>query len=161
MAEVIIHLLLVKMIFGSFSNTFQTLMIPFNWQQYRLSIGTTAFDVKTNRDQMPCRHFQSFPTRALLAAPTLLRIKGVFLLSLHSFLYLTPQIKSIFFFFFRFCFQLRREKKKLIQNNSVTWALRHLEVNTCQLAFIKLLEFFWEWEKEVRRPGKNHHQTKS
>ena len=136
------------MIFGSFSNTFQTLMIPFNWQQYRLSVGTTAFDVKTNGDQMPsgtfsllcCLHKRTLPFTTL-------------------FLLFNPLRLRPFFFFFLVLFSAKDEKKKLIQDNSVTWALGNLEVNTFPLAF------YTSWilmgkNTEVGRQGREHHQTK-
>ena len=49
-------------------------------------------------------------------------------------------------------FSGKDEKKKLPQNNSVTWALRNLEVNTFQLAFI-LPESLREREQEGRKQG--------
>lgn len=108
-------------------------MIPFKWQQYRLSVGTPASDVKTNGDEIPSGTFS--PARFLVSAAC---IKGIFL-SLHSSFYLTLKDKP----FGGGVFLAKDERKKLIQDNSVTWALRNPEINSFQWAFL-LPEFLWE-----------------
>lgn len=135
-------------------------MIPFNWQQYRLSVGITAFDVKTNRDQMPSGTFSHSLQSVLTASPHKRNLP-----SFTTFFPLfNPTRLSLFFFlFFLVLFSAKDEKKKLIQNNSVTWALRNLEVNTFQLAFIYFLNSYGKenkrWGCKERIITKQNHRT--